>query len=258
MRLLLVGIIAAAILFVAVAALGFVGPFVAVLGFVAALLVLLNPAGVGSRIRQSPGWWSIPGMRRASRRAAPFAAMLLLYSVPVPLGAFALVHGTSTATPTPSPSSPVANVGGGDTAAPSDTPAATVTVPATDVPALTPTATATEVPTPAPTAVPTPLPAPPRTAPPHTSPPHTPPPHTPPPPTNLCGAPSNPWGYNFCGAGTISSPPGSFCSYFNCIPSFWKSTNGYVEQCADGMYSHSGGRQGACSSHGGNQRPLNP
>jgi hypothetical protein len=230
---------------------------VAVLGVSAAVVVLFNPAGIGSRIRQSPRWWSFPGMRHASRRAAPFAAMLLLYSVPVPIGAFALVRGLSTSTQTPSSSSPVANVGGGATATPSETPAATDTVPSTDVPALAPTSAATAVPTPVPTPTPTPLPAPPRTAPPHTAPPHTPPPPTAP-PRSLCGAPNNPWGYNFCGGGTISSPPSNFCSYFNCIPSFWTSTNGYVEQCADGTYSHSGGRQGSCSSHGGNQRPLNP
>jgi hypothetical protein len=77
-----------------------------------------------------------------------------------------------------------------------------------------------------------------------------------PPPPNLCGAPPNPWGYNFCNGPLIKSPPGSFCSYFNCIGSFWKSTSGYVDECRDGMYSHSGGRSGACSYHGGELRPL--
>jgi len=77
-----------------------------------------------------------------------------------------------------------------------------------------------------------------------------------PPVSNTCGAPANPWGYNFCGGSFISSPPSNFCAYFICIPSFWKSTNGYVEQCADGMYSHSGGRSGSCSYHRGDNRPL--
>ena len=76
------------------------------------------------------------------------------------------------------------------------------------------------------------------------------------PPANTCGAPANRWGYNFCGGGVIDSPPFSFCAYFNCIPSFWESTKGYVEECVDGTYSHSGGRSGSCSSHGGNRRPL--
>lgn len=59
-----------------------------------------------------------------------------------------------------------------------------------------------------------------------------------------------------CEGALIYSPPGNFCLYFNCIPSFWKSTNGYVDKCHDGTYSHSGGRQGACSYHGGEMRPL--
>jgi len=54
----------------------------------------------------------------------------------------------------------------------------------------------------------------------------------------------------------IYSPPANFCSYFNCIKSFWTSTKGYVDECVDGTYSHSGGRQGACSYHGGELRPL--
>lgn len=73
---------------------------------------------------------------------------------------------------------------------------------------------------------------------------------------STCGAPANPWGYNFCSGSPIYSPPSAFCSYFNCIPSFWKSTLGYVDECRDGTYSHSGGRQGACSYHGGELRPL--
>jgi hypothetical protein len=73
---------------------------------------------------------------------------------------------------------------------------------------------------------------------------------------NLCGAPANPWNYNFCGGGYIYAVPASFCDYFTCIPSFWESTNGYAEQCVDGDFSHSGGRSGACSYHGGERRPL--
>lgn len=73
---------------------------------------------------------------------------------------------------------------------------------------------------------------------------------------STCGAPANPWGYNFCGGQLIYSPASSFCSYFNCIPSFWNSTKGYVDECVDGTYSHSGGRSGACSYHHGELRPL--
>jgi len=75
-------------------------------------------------------------------------------------------------------------------------------------------------------------------------------------PPDLCGAPANPWDYNFCVGNVIYSPPSNFCSYFNCIASFWISTNGYVAECIDGTYSHSGGVQGACSSHGGVWRAL--
>jgi hypothetical protein len=74
---------------------------------------------------------------------------------------------------------------------------------------------------------------------------------------STCGAPVNSWGYNFCGRGSyITNPESSFCDVFDCIKSFWDSTNGYVMRCDDGMYSHSGGRSGSCSSHGGNDRPL--
>ena len=92
-------------------------------------------------------------------------------------------------------------------------------------------------PTPPPTPTPTPTPRPSPT----------------PAPTGVYG---NPWGYNFTPGNLIYNPPSTFCSYFNCIPSFWNSTNGYVVECADATFSHSGGRSGACSYHGGEWRPL--
>jgi hypothetical protein len=118
--------------------------------------------------------------------------------------------------------------------------------------AATPTAAVTVAPTAMPTAAPTARP----TAPPTARPTARPTPRPTPPPVNLCGAPPNPWNYNFCGGGYIYAVPSSFCGYFNCIPSFWESTLGYAEQCVDGTYSHSGGRSGACSYHGGERRPL--
>lgn len=117
----------------------------------------------------------------------------------------------------------------------------------------TPPKAATASPSPSPSPTPAPSPSPKVVA---SQAPPPPPPPPPPPAQNTCGAPANPWGYNFCGGNLLYSPPSNFCSYFNCIPSFWKSTNGYVDQCKDGTYSHSGGRQGACSSHGGELRPL--
>ena len=76
------------------------------------------------------------------------------------------------------------------------------------------------------------------------------------PPKPKTGVYGNPWGYDFKLGKTIKDPPGAFCSYFDCIPSFWDSTNGYVVQCSDGTFSHSGGRQGVCSYHGGYRRTL--
>jgi hypothetical protein len=41
-----------------------------------------------------------------------------------------------------------------------------------------------------------------------------------------------------------------FCSTHRCIPNF-SHGHGSIVQCRDGMWSHSGGRPGACSHHGG-------
>jgi hypothetical protein len=73
---------------------------------------------------------------------------------------------------------------------------------------------------------------------------------------SLCGAPSNPFGYNFCGrGGYINSPAGTVCSYFDCIANFYNG-RGYMVECNDGTYSMSGGIRGACSYHGGVRRPV--
>lgn len=52
------------------------------------------------------------------------------------------------------------------------------------------------------------------------------------------------------GGGSHTSGGGDFCSTHSCISSFDEGA-GSIVQCADGMWSHSGGLQGACSSHGG-------
>lgn len=88
--------------------------------------------------------------------------------------------------------------------------------------------------------------------------PALPPPSTqaPPPRPSTCGAPSSPYSYNFCGTGSfVSSPPGDICNYFNCINNFWNG-HGYMVECNDGNYSMSGGVRGACSYHGGEDRPV--
>ena len=46
------------------------------------------------------------------------------------------------------------------------------------------------------------------------------------------------------------TPTAGFCSTHDCIPNFDEG-NGSIVQCADGMWSQSGGIQGACSGHGG-------
>lgn len=73
---------------------------------------------------------------------------------------------------------------------------------------------------------------------------------------STCGAPSNPYGYNFCGTGGyITSPASDVCSYFNCINNF-SNGRGYMVECNDGTYSMSGGIRGACSYHHGEDRPV--
>ena len=47
-----------------------------------------------------------------------------------------------------------------------------------------------------------------------------------------------------------SGTPADFCTTHQCIPSFSEGT-GTIVQCADGEWSHSGGRPGVCSRHGG-------
>jgi hypothetical protein len=139
--------------------------------------------------------------------------------------------------------SPVAQIA----ASPSASPSASPTTPHKESPSALPS----PKPSPKPSSEPSPKPSPKPSPRPKPS-----PIPKPPPVKNTCGAPANPWGYNFCGGQFIYSPASGFCGYFNCIASFWTSTNGYVDQCVDGTYSHSGGRQGACSHHGGERRPL--
>jgi hypothetical protein len=117
---------------------------------------------------------------------------------------------------------------------------------------VTATAAPTHQPTPShkqPTAAPTPKP---RLTP--TPQPPTPAPTQPPAPTQApvsTGVNGNPWGYDFNPGNLIYAPPSTFCAYFSCVSTFWKDTNGYVVECANGEYSHSGGVSGACSRDGG-------
>lgn len=64
---------------------------------------------------------------------------------------------------------------------------------------------------------------------------------------HVCGYPLNPYCFSVTSGGSlIYSPPADLCTYLSCIPSFWSSTSGYVIQCADGEFSHSGGVSGSC------------
>jgi hypothetical protein len=47
----------------------------------------------------------------------------------------------------------------------------------------------------------------------------------------------------------------SFCERHRCIPYFHEG-HGYIVQCRDGMWSHSGGRPGVCSGHSGGHRVV--
>ena len=190
-------------------------------------LILLFPLGLVLLWTRKPEW----SLRARWITSAAVVALVIVAVATAP------PRSASTGPATQSPPAV-----GGD--APSAT--AAVTPVATAAPSATPLSTPTPTPTPtlAPTPAPTPVPIAAPTAAPTAA------------PVNLCGAPPNPWSYNFCGGGLIYSPDPSFCSYFKCIPSFWESTSGYVDQCNDGDFSHSGGRSGACSYHDGEERPL--
>jgi hypothetical protein len=58
-------------------------------------------------------------------------------------------------------------------------------------------------------------------------------------------------------ATTTAPPAGDFCATHTCIPNFPNGT-GSIVQCADGEWSHSGGRPGACSHHGGETSTTYP
>lgn len=119
---------------------------------------------------------------------------------------------------------------------------------------------AVDTPTPVPTQAPTPTPKP--TPVPTVRVIPTQPPAPQPTPTSApsCnGINGNPWCYNFSPGTLIYTPPSGFCNYFNFIPSFYGSDDpgdGYINECADGTYSQSGGERGDCSYHGGEMRPL--
>lgn len=132
-------------------------------------------------------------------------------------------------------------------------PTATPTPGPTPSPTLQPTQ-AKPTPTPTPSPTPSPLPQPTQAKP---TPASTHIAQNPiPTPTPCIGVNDNPWCYNFVPGNLIYAPNPEFCSYFTCVSTFWSATRGYVVECADGHYSHSGGVRGTCSRNGGVNQPL--
>lgn len=74
-------------------------------------------------------------------------------------------------------------------------------------------------------------------------------------PADRCGAPANPYGYNYCGGSYVYAPASDVCDYFACVDNLW-SGNGYLVQCEDGLTSRTGMKGGGCAEHGGTRRPV--
>ncbi|MGC5020324.1 hypothetical protein [Micromonospora sp. DT47] len=74
-------------------------------------------------------------------------------------------------------------------------------------------------------------------------------------PGDRCGAPENPYGYNYCGGSYVDDPASDVCSYFDCVDTFWNG-KGYMVQCQDGMVSMTGVQRGPCAEHSGTWRTV--
>lgn len=70
-----------------------------------------------------------------------------------------------------------------------------------------------------------------------------------------CGAPANPFGYDFCGGDRIRRPDRDVCDWFDCVPGFW-SGRGWLVQCRDGSVSLSGGQRDSCARNDGYRRTF--
>ncbi len=70
-----------------------------------------------------------------------------------------------------------------------------------------------------------------------------------------CGAPANPYGYDFCGGQRIRVPARGVCDWFDCVPGFWAG-RGWLVQCRDGTVSLTGGQRDSCAGHQGFRRTL--
>ncbi|MCW3817793.1 hypothetical protein ONA91_25410 [Micromonospora sp. DR5-3] len=70
-----------------------------------------------------------------------------------------------------------------------------------------------------------------------------------------CGAPANPFGYDFCGGSRVRKPARGVCDWFDCVPRFW-SGRGWLVQCRDGTVSLTGGQRDSCAGHRGYRRTV--
>jgi hypothetical protein len=78
--------------------------------------------------------------------------------------------------------------------------------------------------------------------------------------TPQTGVNNNPYGYDFDDTGNriYDEEPPDFCDYFKCASDFWTNIplGGYVVECQDGQFSHTGGTKYACAGHNGVKRVL--
>lgn len=176
-----------------------------------ATLVLVFPIGLWVMWRRHAGWDRLTN--------------IVVTGMVMAVAVVGLAAGTSLISSTTAAVSRADAPTASASARPTPTPAATSSPPPRPTPASTPSAEPNW---------PTPLPA--QTAPVSTG----------KPPVKLCGAPSNPWGYNLCGGSLLYNPAPAFCSYFTCTR-MWDQASGYVVECQDGGYSRSSG-PGACEA----------
>ncbi|MGR6317504.1 hypothetical protein Q2K19_05425 [Micromonospora soli] len=74
-------------------------------------------------------------------------------------------------------------------------------------------------------------------------------------PADRCGAPENPYGYNYCGGDLVQEPAAGVCSYFTCVDGFWAG-KGYLIVCDDGRIGMVGGPTGRCPERAGRKDPV--
>ncbi|WP_091339139.1 hypothetical protein [Micromonospora rhizosphaerae] len=74
-------------------------------------------------------------------------------------------------------------------------------------------------------------------------------------PTDRCGAPENPYGYNYCGGALVFEPAADVCSYFVCVDGFWAG-EGYLIRCGDGTVGMVSGKIGTCPDRQGRKDPV--